>query len=106
MANITGSLQAPMPVQDGTQNQINQADYTAMSEHLGQVMSKATGVAADTEFTVTHGLGRVPSQVELLVAEAQGANNVVIYPSGTAWTKTTVYLKASAATVTVKLRIS
>ena len=100
------TLAAPQPVSDQAQQATNLQFYVQLSDHLGQVVTKATGVGANTEFSVSHNLGRIPSQVELLVAEAQGVNHVTIRPSGTAWTKTNIYLHSSVATVTLKLRIS
>lgn len=100
------TLAAPQPVSDSAQAQNNMSFYVALSEHLGQVVTKATAVGANTEFSVSHNLGRVPSQVELLVAEGQGHNHVTIRPSATPWTKTLIYLESSIATVTLKLRIS
>lgn len=106
MAVNIGETAAPKPVEDPAQNHNNRVFYNKLSEHIGQVVTKATGVAANNEFSVSHSLGRIPTQVELLVAEAQGSNYIQIRPSGTAWTKTLVYLHCNTNTVTLKLRIS
>ncbi|UCD07833.1 MAG: hypothetical protein JSW41_02610, partial [Candidatus Aenigmatarchaeota archaeon] len=57
--------------------------------------------AANTEFSVTHQLDRVP--VGYIVTYINKAG--VIYDSGTAWTATTMYLKCSVANTTVTLLI-
>lgn len=61
---------------------------------------KATGTSpamADTEFAVSHNLGRTPFGFIVLSV----SKNATLYqdPAGTAWDATTVYLKASAASV-------
>lgn len=59
---------------------------------------KATGTTpgtADTEFSITHDLGRIP--IGFLVASVNLA--AIIYKSTTAWTSTHVYLKCNVATV-------
>jgi len=53
-----------------------------------------TGLA-NTEFTIAHGLKRIPSGY-LIVNQDKAAT---VYASGTAWTVTNIYLKASAANV-------
>lgn len=63
-----------------------------------QYVSNAT---ANTEDTVAHNLNRVP------VGMFIGIPNVssIIYAGPTAWTSTNVFLRASAATVTVNLLV-
>jgi len=57
--------------------------------------------AADTEFSITHELGRVP--VGYLVKKIDKGG--VIYESGTAWTSETIYLKSTIANCNVTLYI-
>jgi hypothetical protein len=57
---------------------------------------KATGTtpgAANTNFTVTHNLGRVP----ITIAGQDTDNGGLIYRGSVAWTKTTVTLKCTTA---------
>lgn len=54
---------------------------------------------ANTEDTVSHNLQRTPSGIWVSVPD----KNAVIYRGTTAWTSTQVFLKASAATVTVDI---
>ena len=56
---------------------------------------------ADTEFSVTHHLGRVPNGYLVTRINVAGA----IYESGTAWSDATIYLKCSAADAAVTLRV-
>lgn len=63
----------------------------------GEFQVVADTGAADTEFSVTHGLGSIP--IGFLVTNIDKGG--VIYDSGTAWTTTTIYLKCSAANAAV-----
>ena len=56
---------------------------------------------ADTEFTVSHDLNRIP--VYYLVVYSDKACSV--YDSGTAWTDSEIYLKCDAANVNIKLKL-
>lgn len=56
---------------------------------------------ADTEFSASHYLGRVPSG--FIVTKSDAA--VAVYDSGTAWTTTTIYLKADAANVAISILV-
>ena len=56
---------------------------------------------ADTEFSVTHHLGRVPAGFILTKSDAACA----IYDSGTAWTDGLVYLKCNAANVAIEVTV-
>ena len=60
-----------------------------------------SNAVANTEDTVAHALGRTP--VDLLVGMPD--KSAVIYKSTTTWSSTNIYLKASAATVTVNLLV-
>lgn len=106
MATNSAELASPLPNPDSAQNQTNLQFYGKLSEHLGQILSVFTDVGPDSEFTVNHSLGYVPTRVELLVSEDQDNNYVQLRPSGTPWTKTEVFLEASAGPVTIKLRVS
>lgn len=67
----------------------NQSDFIDVAD---------TGTA-DTEFTVSHHLDRVPSG--FIVTKSDKA--VSVYDSGTTWTKTAVYLKCSAANAAITI---
>ncbi len=56
---------------------------------------------ANTEFSVTHTLKRVPSG--FIVVRRTGTG--VIYESGTAWTATTIYLKSTTANNAISVLI-
>jgi hypothetical protein len=56
---------------------------------------------ADTEFSATHKLERVPQGYIVVYADTAG----VVYDSGTAWTTSTIYLKCDAANAGIKLLI-
>lgn len=60
-----------------------------------------SNAVANTEDTVAHTLGRIPAGY-LVVSQNKAAS---IYVSGTTFTKTSIYLKTSVATVAVKLRV-
>lgn len=65
--------------------------------------SKAQGTTpstANTEFSVTHNLGRIPVTFFGHVNQSG-----TLYKSTTAWTKTTIYLKCSAASASYSLVI-
>jgi hypothetical protein len=65
------------------------------------VVGVITPGAINTEFAVTHGLGRIPVGFHVVNKN----KSVDIYQSTTPWTKTTIYLKASVITATVTLFI-
>jgi hypothetical protein len=56
---------------------------------------------ANTEFSVTHHLDRVP--VGFFVTNTDKA--VSVYDSGTAWTSTTIYLKANVANAAITISV-
>lgn len=64
-------------------------------------VSVTSNGSANTEDAFAHTLGRIP--VGYLVVNQDKAASV--YASGTTWTKTTIYLKTSVATVALKLRV-
>jgi hypothetical protein len=60
---------------------------------------KATGTtpgAANTDFTITHSLGRVPNTI----VGQDTSNGGLLYRGSVAWTKTTVTLRCTTATAT------
>lgn len=56
---------------------------------------------ANTEFSVTHHLGRMP--VGFIVTKSDAACSV--YDSGTTWTTTTIYLKCDAANTALTISV-
>ena len=60
-----------------------------------------SNAVANTEDTVAHALGRTPVDVWVGTPD----KSAVIYKGTTTWTSTNIYLKASAATVTVNLLV-
>lgn len=77
-------------------------NVTGVKGHIDNVHIDATSPAApNTEFAVTHNLGRIPSGC----ITVQTSNGGVIYKSGTAWTKTQVFLKSTTGTNEVVLMI-
>lgn len=99
-------MQTPQPVDNGHQVYNNRVFYKAISDMVGDVVDIVTAVGADTEFYVEHGLQRVPMQVDVLTKQGQTDAYIAVKPSGTAWTKTRVYLKCNTATCSLRLRIT
>jgi len=64
----------------------------------GNITTPAT---ANTAFTVSHNLGYVPTRFQVHYNNSSGA----VYDSGIAWTKTSISLKCSAASATVRVFI-
>ena len=60
-----------------------------------------SNAVANTEDTVAHNLGRIPLGIFVGMPD----KNAVIYSGPTAWTSTNIFLRASAATVTVGLLV-
>lgn len=56
---------------------------------------------ADTEFAVTHHLGRIPSGYIVTSIDKPG----VVYAGSTAWTATEIYLKCSEANASIQLQV-
>ncbi len=79
----------------------------AHDRHVGEEVDVTnSGVAADAEFAITHHLGFIPNQVELLVRPGQTDAYLQIRPGATAWTKTKIYLDCSSANAALRVRIS
>jgi hypothetical protein len=64
----------------------------------GNITTPAT---ANTAFTVNHSLGYVPTRFQVHYNNSAG----VVYDSGTAWTTSTISLKCSAASATIRVFI-
>lgn len=101
----SGTLLNTVP--DSRQQRNNESLRSDIQYLLGEEIEVTdTGVAADTEFSLAHGLRRVPDHVELLVpSSGTTAAYVQIRPSGTAWTNKLVYLKCSQANGALKIRV-
>ena len=74
---------------DGLHGQNIEGEYQIVSD---------TGLV-DTEFTVAHTLGVIPTTFLVMDINKGG----VVYDSGTAWTSTTAYFKCSVANANVTL---
>lgn len=97
----------PLPVEDVTQTINNRTSFHAISTHQGHIVSVATtGVVAGTDFNVTHGLGYVPTYVELLVNESQSDAYLSVKPGSTAWTSSQVTLQCNTDNAALTIRIS
>ena len=70
-------------------------------ENLAGEFQVVTSAGANTEFEIAHGLGAVPIGFLVLGINKGG----VVYDSGTSNTSTTLYLKCTEATATMKLFI-
>jgi hypothetical protein len=109
-----GSLQGPFDVSVGKpgysawqylQNNWNADDIQSAKGQLAGLVYEDVVVAdtgaLDTEFTVPHNLGVIPSGVYIIRADKAGS----LYDSGTAYTDTDIYLKLDAANAALTLRI-
>lgn len=77
-------------------------DNTDIGQNISGFWATGTSPAtANTQFTVNHQLGRVPVGFDLKRANAAAS----FYDSGTTWTSTQIFLKASAASVAYTLFI-
>lgn len=76
-------------------------DIEQMPFNRSQTRSVSDTGTADTEFSVSHNLGRVPSGFVVTKTNKAG----IVYDSGTAWTATAIYLKCSAANTAVTLQV-
>jgi hypothetical protein len=72
-----------------------------VADNLNAHIITITTAGANTEVTIAHTLKRIPAGYIILGMD-KAAN---IYDSGTTWTATNIYIKASVATVAVKLLI-
>lgn len=76
-------------------------EIASISFNQSESLDVADTGNANTEFSVTHHLDRVP--VGFFVTNADKA--VSVYASGTAWTSTTIYLKADAANAAITISV-
>lgn len=67
----------------------------------GQMVEVLNTGLANATFTVTHNLGRIPLFYDVKYINVNG----VVYDSGTAWTKTQIFLKCSIINAHVRLFI-
>jgi hypothetical protein len=83
-------------VEFGGPNQVSTDNPSGSINISGSWVDTTTPGVANTEFTVTHNLGRIP--VGILVVSVDKA--AIIYASRRAdWTKTQLFLKSDQATV-------
>lgn len=68
-------------------------------QNMDGVTLQHTSGAADTAFSLTHNLGRIP--VGYLVVYVNKA--AIIYDGGVTWTRTTISLKSNAATTILRV---
>lgn len=100
-------MEFPQKISNSTQDQNNFLFFRELSLLIGEVVDVTnTGVAADTEFSVVHGLGRVPSEVRLMVKQGQTDAYLSIRPGPTAWTNTRIYLDCSSANANLRLKVT
>ena len=64
-----------------------------------EIIDVTAGSTADTEFSVTHTLARVPLE-SFVVWRSQ---NAVIYRGTTAWTTTLIYLRTNIPSTTFRI---
>lgn len=91
-------------------SQVRQTMNNLGVENLNwKLLSAQTFTLADTEYSFTHNLGRVPLTVLPFITTdlgGVGANlHTTIYKGPTAWTKALVYLKSTRAAVNADLLI-
>lgn len=77
------------------------ATNTGQDQNIERWLATGTTDGADTEFSITHQLGRIPIGIIVIRTNKAG----VFYDSGTTWTKTTIFLKCNTATVTFTLLV-
>lgn len=65
----------------------------------GEFQVYTSNALANTEDTITHGLGSVPIGY-IVIKQDKGSN---VYDSGTAWTTSSVFLKQTGTSVTTTL---
>lgn len=66
----------------------------------GQWISVLTPAVANTEFPVDHALGRIPAAVLVALSDVQ---STIIVSSLGSWSRSRIFLKCSAASVTLRL---
>ena len=76
---------------DGTNKENLDIDFADITSHA----------MADTEFAVSHSLGRVPAGYIVVKGNKAG----VVYDGATVWTTSNIYLKCNVASVALRLII-
>jgi hypothetical protein len=102
---VCSSDLSPRKVKDSDQDQNNGDFYRQLALMEGQIVDVADTGTVDTEFTVPHGMNRVPLSVSVMVKSSQTDAYLMVKPSGTAWTKRNVYLKCNTANANIRLRL-
>jgi len=64
-----------------------------------QLVSFTSNAVADTEDTVAHGLGKIPTGYFVYSRDKAG----VLYDGGTSWTSSNIYVKCNVASVAFKI---
>ena len=67
----------------------------------GQAVTFTSHVTPDTEDSVAHSLGRVPTGFLILNRDKAG----IVYQSGTAWTTSAIFVKTSVASMTTTILV-
>lgn len=68
----------------------------------GEFQVFTSDATPDTEFSVTHGLGSVPIGI-IIIGQDIAGQLYQLAGTGTAWTTTTIFLKADVASVTFEV---
>lgn len=86
----------------------NLADLTGVFREIekmpfnrSQTCSISDSGTVDTEFEVSHNLGRIPNGYLVTSIDVAG----IIYIGTTAWTTTAIYLKCNAANAAITLQV-
>lgn len=66
----------------------------------GQWVSVLTPAVANTEFPIDHSLGRIPAGVLVALSDVQ---STIVVSSLGSWSRSRIFLKCSAASVTLRL---
>jgi hypothetical protein len=70
-----------------------------------KLIAGATFTLANTEYSFTHNLGRVPSIALPLITTNLAAVAATIYKGPTAWTTSLIYLKSTLAAVNADILV-
>lgn len=85
---------------------IGSMDNATFTESPGNIDNKHVSlnvtVAINTEFSVTHNLGRIPTGFHVV---RTGMSGLSLFDSGTAWTTTKIFLKSNIANPVAILQI-
>jgi hypothetical protein len=103
IANLSVTLQ-DVPEQKQFENNLQLK--TAVEYVLGQEVTIPDTGTADTTFSVSHSLGRIPEHVQLLIGKADTTSAYVqIRRGATTWTRSMVYLQCNTANAAITIRI-